>query len=285
VARGRFVLTSSSKTELSYEGKQTGDGRRGASRYTAALIEGLSTGLADDDGDGLISPEDAHRFAVGKLRDAGARQTPTLWIYEKQDSITLARAEPKDAQRSEPPAPQQRRPSRHVPPQSRHVPSVPSPLAELAELLAAGDLQGADRLTTRILLDSVRPDNAGPGAAAPRFLAPTKRSELSDVLLREIDDAWDRHSGGRHGFSAQLRLYPGPPSGTPAGGTGDFQALCWALGWQPGETALSAPEDSGIGFYPTLTGVPEAGDHDWKKDWQFTVMAVHRRIREADHLR
>lgn len=289
-ARGRVVLTSSSKAEASFEGARTGDGRRGASTYTAALIEGLRSGLADTDGDGLISPEDAHRFAVGRLRDAGATQTPMHWIYEGQGSIILARAAPKASQRPEYAAPSEplAPPAAVFAPPSPDPPPAPSPLGELAELLTAGNLREADQLTTRILLDSVRPEEHDPGTAPTRFLLPTKRSELPEVLLREIDRVWTARSRGRHGFGAQLSRYAGPRRGTPVGGAGDFQALCRALGWPADATAPPAPPEHGDppeGFYPTLAGVPAAGDFEWNVNWQLTVMTVHLRLREADHPR
>lgn len=285
-ARGRVVLTSSSKAEPSFEGARTGDGRRGASTYTAALVEGLRSGLADADGDGLISPEDAHRFAVGRLRDAGATQTPMHWIYEGQGSIILARAEPKASRQPDSSAPPE--PFMAPAPASPGPPSAPSPLSELAELLTAGDLREADQLTTRILLDSVRPEDHDLDTAPTRFLVPTRRSEVHEDLLREIDRVWTARSRGRYGFSAQLRRYAGPRRGAPAGGAGDFQALCRALGWRAGATAPPAPPETGDppeGFYPTLAGVPEAGDFEWNVNWQLTVMTVHLRLREADHPR
>ncbi len=111
---------------------------------------------------------------------------------------------------------------------------------------------------------------------------------MPEDLLAAIDRLWSEYSRGRCGFSAQLRRYPGPGRGVPAGGAGDFQALCRALGWRT--DALVPPEDGDPpeGFLPTLAGAQADGvgdDFEWYENWQLTVMTVHLRLREAAHPR
>lgn len=52
---GRAVITASSALEYAFEEDQPGDDQpRRASVFTSALVEGLATGAADRDGDGLV---------------------------------------------------------------------------------------------------------------------------------------------------------------------------------------------------------------------------------------
>jgi hypothetical protein len=86
--RGTVVLTASGATEYSFEGEH----RAGApqqSVFTAALVEGLRTGAADTDNDGLISVDDAYAFAHDRV--AGTGQTPQRWSYAAEGRIILAR--------------------------------------------------------------------------------------------------------------------------------------------------------------------------------------------------
>jgi hypothetical protein len=54
--RGRAVITASNAIEYAFEGDQLADDqRRRPSVFTGALVEGLATGDADRDEDGLVS--------------------------------------------------------------------------------------------------------------------------------------------------------------------------------------------------------------------------------------
>ena len=60
--------------------------------FTTGLVEGLRTGLADADGDGYVSLDEAYDFAYGHVRTCGADQTPQRWLYGGEGaSILLAR--------------------------------------------------------------------------------------------------------------------------------------------------------------------------------------------------
>ncbi|GIF52126.1 caspase domain-containing protein [Asanoa ferruginea] len=86
--RGTVVLTASGATEYSFEGEHLADAPQ-QSVFTAALVEGLRTGAADTDNDGLISVDDAFAFASDRL--AGTGQTPQRWSYAAEGRIILAR--------------------------------------------------------------------------------------------------------------------------------------------------------------------------------------------------
>jgi S-DNA-T family DNA segregation ATPase FtsK/SpoIIIE len=77
--RGTFVITASTALEYAYEGEQlTVDNSLTAPRFTAAVIEGLSTGLADQNRDGVITPEELYTYVHDTvINQAGPEQTPT----------------------------------------------------------------------------------------------------------------------------------------------------------------------------------------------------------------
>ncbi|MGW3646282.1 type VII secretion protein EccCb [Streptomyces sp. NPDC000878] len=77
--RGTFVITASTALEYAYEGEQlTLDNSLSAPRFTAAVIEGLSTGLADQNRDGVITPEELYTYVHDTVvNQAGPEQTPT----------------------------------------------------------------------------------------------------------------------------------------------------------------------------------------------------------------
>ncbi|MGW1717784.1 type VII secretion protein EccCb [Streptomyces sp. NPDC002156] len=77
--RGTFVITASTALEYAYEGESlTLDNSLSAPRFTAAVIEGLSTGLADQNRDGVITPEELYTYVHDTvINQAGPEQTPT----------------------------------------------------------------------------------------------------------------------------------------------------------------------------------------------------------------
>lgn len=69
----------------------------------------------------------------------------------------------------------------------------------LQQLLAAGDLEAADRETARLL-----PELLGRSAEAVK---PDDLEQFPIPPLRIIDQLWSQASGGRFGFATQARLY------------------------------------------------------------------------------
>ena len=63
--RGRAVITASSAMEYAFEGSALAtDDQRQPSVFTSAVVEGLGSGAADRDEDGLVSLERALRLRV-----------------------------------------------------------------------------------------------------------------------------------------------------------------------------------------------------------------------------
>ncbi|MEV5612439.1 type VII secretion protein EccCb [Streptomyces sp. NPDC052225] len=77
--RGTFVITATNSLEYAYDGDQlTMDNALSAPRFTNAVIEGLSTGLADLNRDGVITPDELYSYVHDAVRNqAGPDQTPT----------------------------------------------------------------------------------------------------------------------------------------------------------------------------------------------------------------
>ncbi|MBD2460344.1 caspase family protein [Oscillatoria sp. FACHB-1407] len=84
---GRAVLTSSTSTQYSFE--QQG---AGCSVYTNYVVEGIETGAADLDNDGLISIDELHDYARKKVQEASPAMKPKLYATEEGFKINLAKA-------------------------------------------------------------------------------------------------------------------------------------------------------------------------------------------------
>ncbi|WP_347277421.1 caspase family protein [Pseudanabaena sp. FACHB-2040] len=84
---GRAVLTSSSSTQYSFE-QQGSD----LSIYTRFLVEGLETGAADLNGDGIISIDELHEYASRKVQESAPAMKPKIYAVEEGFKIRLAKA-------------------------------------------------------------------------------------------------------------------------------------------------------------------------------------------------
>ena len=85
--RGRAVLTSSSATEYSFEQKEAS-----LSVYTQYVVEGLQTGIADQNGDGMISVDELHEFARAKVQDVAPAMRPEIYAVQEGYKIVVAKA-------------------------------------------------------------------------------------------------------------------------------------------------------------------------------------------------
>jgi Caspase domain len=161
--RGRAVITASSAMEYAFEGDELADAREQApSVFTSALVEGLETGEADRDQDGLVALDELYDYVYDRVRAVTPNQTPGKWTFGVQGELVIAR-------RSRPvttPAP--------LPPELQEAADSPfagvraGVVPELARLLRSrhAGLALAARLTLeRLADDDSRATSAGAAAA------------------------------------------------------------------------------------------------------------------------
>jgi hypothetical protein len=90
--RGRAVITASNSMEYAFDGDLLADDRGAQpSVFTAALVEGLSTGEADRDEDGWIALGELYDYVFDKVRARNPNQTPTRDL-QLQGELYLARS-------------------------------------------------------------------------------------------------------------------------------------------------------------------------------------------------
>lgn len=90
--RGRAVITASNSMQYAFEGDRLGDDNsHRPSVFTAALVEGLSTGEADRDEDGWVSLNELYAYVYDRVCERNPNQTPSRDI-EMQGELFLARS-------------------------------------------------------------------------------------------------------------------------------------------------------------------------------------------------
>jgi cyclophilin family peptidyl-prolyl cis-trans isomerase len=88
---GRAVLTSSTSTQYSFEEKG-----EDLSIYTRFLLEGIKTGAADLDDDGVISIDELHEYASRKVQELQPAMKPELYAIREGFKIRLTKVPPGD---------------------------------------------------------------------------------------------------------------------------------------------------------------------------------------------
>jgi hypothetical protein len=90
--RGRAVITASSAMEYAFEsGTLVPAESDRPSIFTHAVVTGLRTGVADRDGDGLVSVDDLYNFVFDEVRRETPAQTPGKWA-DLQGELYVARS-------------------------------------------------------------------------------------------------------------------------------------------------------------------------------------------------
>ena len=77
------MLTSSTSTQPSFEDA-------GGGIYTQYLVEGIETGAADADNDGVITVDELHQYAKRKVREAKPAMQPEIYAVREGYGISLA---------------------------------------------------------------------------------------------------------------------------------------------------------------------------------------------------
>ncbi|GBO53292.1 serine/threonine protein kinase [Pseudanabaena sp. lw0831] len=84
---GSVVLTSSTATQKSYEDKE-GE----LSLYTNYIVQGIESGAAESDGDGMISADELHEYAKRHVQSAKPAMKPEIYGIRQGIKILLSRA-------------------------------------------------------------------------------------------------------------------------------------------------------------------------------------------------
>lgn len=88
---GRVILTATDSTQYAWEGDQViGDAQN--SLFTHFLIEGLKTGAADRDEDGVVTVDELYDYVREHVVNCTPRQTPHKWTYQQQGQMVLAQS-------------------------------------------------------------------------------------------------------------------------------------------------------------------------------------------------
>ena len=87
--RGRVVLTATDSTQYAWEGDQV-LGEVENSLFTHYMIEGLRTGAADRDEDGLITIDELYDYVYEHVLNETPKQTPGKWAFGQQGEIVIA---------------------------------------------------------------------------------------------------------------------------------------------------------------------------------------------------
>jgi molecular chaperone DnaK len=90
--RGRVVITASTALQFSHEAELQSRAAAEPSVFTKAMVEGLRTGAADLDGDGLISIDELYDFIHDRVRETVPNQTPTRSVSSVEGTLYVARA-------------------------------------------------------------------------------------------------------------------------------------------------------------------------------------------------
>ncbi|MEW2139625.1 PQQ-binding-like beta-propeller repeat protein [Streptomyces sp. NPDC005409] len=87
---GRVVITAGTRSQRAWEGHHPDAETPAPSLFTGMLIEGISSGAADLNGDGFVTLQELYRYACERLHQAEATQTPRMG-GEMQYDIALAK--------------------------------------------------------------------------------------------------------------------------------------------------------------------------------------------------
>ena len=87
---GRIVLTATDAMQYAFEGDKV-RGKRARSVFTHALVDGLKTGDADLDRDGLVSLDELYDYVYDRVVDETPLQIPGMWAFDVQGEIIIAR--------------------------------------------------------------------------------------------------------------------------------------------------------------------------------------------------
>ena len=86
---GRVILTATDSTQYAWEGDRViGDAE--TSLFTHFLVDGLKTGAADQDDDGVVTIDELYDYVRDHVVNVTPRQTPRKWSYRQDGDLVIA---------------------------------------------------------------------------------------------------------------------------------------------------------------------------------------------------
>lgn len=92
---GRAVITATNRTEYAWEYDRISELQPGRSRFTEAVIDGLRSGEADLDADGVISVQELYDYVYERILAVGVKQRPQMWA-ELEYKVVIAKSAKKN---------------------------------------------------------------------------------------------------------------------------------------------------------------------------------------------
>ena len=89
--RGRVVLTATDSTQYAWQGESV-IGSAGPSVFTRHLTDGLKTGAADLNNDGLVTLDELYDYVYEQVLNDTSKQTPGKWVFGQQGEIVIAKS-------------------------------------------------------------------------------------------------------------------------------------------------------------------------------------------------
>ena len=214
--RGRAVITASTAMEYAFEGTDLDATQEGSpSVFTSALVQGLSSGDADQDQDGMIGLDELYEYVYDAVRRVTPNQTPSKWSLGMQGELYVAR-------RSKPITTPSTLPDDLKEAMDSSFPSVrSSAVSELGRLLR-GRHAGLSLAARRGLEQLTADDSRSVAAAASATLAafPTQRTpELPDEFAATASSSQQQEASATKTVDAPRRApppKPKPPDATQA---------------------------------------------------------------------
>jgi uncharacterized caspase-like protein len=87
---GHIVLTATDSTQYAWEGDRI-IGNSDKSVFTHYILQGLKTGEADRNGDGVITVDELYDYVYEQVVRETPKQTPGKWSYKQQGDIVVAK--------------------------------------------------------------------------------------------------------------------------------------------------------------------------------------------------
>ncbi len=87
---GKVIITASDSYEFAWEGGETPAAFEN-SLFTHFLVDGLRTGKADVNGDGLVTLDELYKYVHGKVLETTPKQTPQWKLADAAGDIEIAR--------------------------------------------------------------------------------------------------------------------------------------------------------------------------------------------------